>query len=65
MASKCRENLLEAALSCGAGVTVITKEVSAPSKQRANRKVPDVCKVMGVRCINDFVFYRELNFKTA
>lgn len=44
--------------------TVVTKEVSAPSKQRANRKVPDVCRSMGVRCINDFDFYRELNFKT-
>jgi hypothetical protein len=53
------------ALPYGTAVTVVTKEVSAPSKQRANRKVPDVCKAIGVRCINDFAFYRELNFKTA
>jgi hypothetical protein len=44
--------------------TVVTKEVSAPSKQGANRKIPDVCRSMGVRCINDFDFYRELNFRT-
>lgn len=56
--------LIGYALAFGAGVTVVTKEVSAPSKQRANRKVPDVCKAMCVRCINDFDFYRELNFKT-
>jgi len=44
-------------------ITVVTKEVSAPSKQRANRRVPDVCKYFGIRAINDFDFYRELNFK--
>jgi hypothetical protein len=43
--------------------TIVTKEVSAPSKQRANRRVPDVCKAFGIRCINDFELYRELDFK--
>jgi hypothetical protein len=57
--------LIGYALPLGAGVTVVTKEVSAPSKQRANRKVPDVCRALGVRCINDFDFYRELDFKIA
>ncbi len=47
------------------GTTVVTKEVSAPAKQRANRRVPDVCKNFSIRCINDFVFYRELNFKIS
>ena len=51
------------ALPYGNDVTVVTKEISAPSKQRANRKVPDVCKNFGVRCLNDFQFYRELDFK--
>jgi hypothetical protein len=31
---------------------VVSFEVSAPSKQRANRKVPDVCAAFGVRCVN-------------
>jgi hypothetical protein len=44
-------------------ITVVTKEVSKPSKQRANRKVPDVCRRFGIRSINDFELYRELNFK--
>jgi hypothetical protein len=43
-------------------ITVVTKEVSAPSKQRANRKIPNVCQTFGIRSINDFEFYRELNF---
>lgn len=42
---------------------VVTKETSAPSKKRANRKVPDVCTVMGVRWITPFAFYEEADFK--
>jgi hypothetical protein len=48
-----------------ANFTVVTKEVSAPSKQRANRRVPDVCRTFGVRTINDFEFYREQSFTLA
>jgi hypothetical protein len=44
-------------------VAVVTKEVSAPSKQRANRRIPDVCRIFGIRCISDFEFYRELGFR--
>jgi hypothetical protein len=55
--------LIAYALPTPADITVVTKEVSAPSKQRANRRVPDVCKTIGVRSINDFDFYRELDFK--
>lgn len=42
--------------------TVVTFEVAAPSKQRANRKVPDVCALFGVPCINIFELIRSLNF---
>lgn len=55
--------LIGYALADVVNFTVVTKEVSAPSKQRANRRVPDVCKTFGIRSINDFEFYRELNFK--
>ncbi len=55
--------LIGYALTDIANFTVVTKEVSAPSKQRANRKIPNVCKIFGIRSINDFEFYRELNFK--
>lgn len=43
--------------------TVITKEQSKPSKQRANRKVPDVCDVCGVPWLTDFAFYRAADFR--
>jgi hypothetical protein len=57
--------LIAYALANPAATTIVTKEVSAPSKQRANRRVPDVCRAFGVRCINDFDLYRELDFKIA
>jgi hypothetical protein len=47
-----------------AGRVVVTKEVSRPSKQRANRKVPDVCSDLGVTWMKDFDFYKALNFRT-
>jgi Domain of unknown function (DUF4411) len=57
--------LIGYALNDPAGITIVTKEVSAPSKQRANRRVPDVCRTFGIRCINDYELYRELDFKIA
>ena len=47
----------------GSNRAVVTKEVSKPSKQRANRKLPDVCETMGVPWMDDFQFYRERNFR--
>ena len=44
---------------------VVTKETSKPSKQRANRKVPDVCNTLQVRWLTDFDLYRVLAFTTA
>ncbi|HZR89969.1 MAG TPA: DUF4411 family protein [Bradyrhizobium sp.] len=43
---------------------VISNEVSAPSKKRQNRKIPDVCLTMGVQCFNVFTMTRALGFKT-
>ena len=43
---------------------VVTVETSAPKKQRQNRKVPDVCKVVGANCCNPFEFNRTLGFRT-
>jgi hypothetical protein len=43
---------------------VVTVETSAPKKLRQNRKVPDVCRVMGVECCNPFEFNRALGFRT-
>ena len=43
---------------------VVTTEVSASSKQRQNRRIPDVCKDLGVTCHNPFTIYRTLGFST-
>ncbi len=43
---------------------VVTKEVSKPSKVRANRKVPDVCDDVGVKSIKDFNFFKVAGFST-
>ena len=58
-----RDPFLIAAALCGTDRVVVTREVSRPSKQRANRKVPDVCAAFGLRVINDFALYRELEFR--
>ena len=44
---------------------VVTKETPKPSKQRANRKVPDVCDTLHVKWMADFDLYRVLAFTTA
>lgn len=43
---------------------VVTLENSAPKKQRANRKIPDVCKDLGVGCRTLFELIDELDFTT-
>ena len=55
--------LVAYAIPLGTSVTVVTREVSSPKKQRHNRKVPDVCKQFGVRWINDFKLFEELDFR--
>jgi hypothetical protein len=44
---------------------VVTLEVSAPSKIRHNRKIPDVCKTFGVECCTPFELNQRLKFSTA
>ena len=44
---------------------VVTTEVSAPSKVRHNRKLPDVCQTFGLPCVNTFRMTRVLGFKTG
>nr|VFJ55047.1 MAG: protein of unknown function (DUF4411) [Candidatus Kentron sp. FW] len=45
--------------------TIVTTEVSKPSKKRANRQIPDVCRDLGIRCINNFQLLNELDFWTS
>jgi hypothetical protein len=43
---------------------VVSKEGSKPSKERANRRVPDIRNAMGVLCITDHKLIVELDFRT-
>ena len=49
----------------GADRCVVTTEVSAPSKKRQNRRIPDVCAQFGLECCTPFKVNRELGFKTG
>jgi len=57
-----RDPFLVAAALGGPDRVVVTREVSGPSKKRANRKLPDICAQFSVPVINDFALYRALNF---
>lgn len=57
-----QDPFLVAAARSGADRVVVTRELSKPKAQRANRKIPDVCAALGVRAMNDFALYRELRF---
>jgi len=43
---------------------IVTVEVSQPKKQRQNKKIPDVCRAMGVKWCDPFTFARDLGFST-
>lgn len=45
--------------------TVVTTEVSRPSAQRANRKLPDVCQAIGVASCGPFALNKALGFSTG
>ena len=57
--------LIAYALADPANRTVVTLEVSRPSQQRANRKVPDVCQAVGALSCGPFVLNRALGFRTG
>jgi hypothetical protein len=44
---------------------VVTTEISAPSKKRQNRRIPDVCTTFGLECCTPFRVNRELGFRTG
>ncbi len=43
---------------------VVTTEVSKPTWKRQNRKIPDVCRDVGVQCCDTFTMLRALQFST-
>lgn len=60
-----RDPFLVAYGMMGENRVVVTKEVSKPSKQRANRKLPDVCNAFNVPWMKDFDFFKAAAFKTS
>ena len=56
--------LIAYALASPADRCVVTTEVSAPRKQRQNRRIPDVCASMGIVCCNTFAMTKALGFNT-
>lgn len=59
-----RDPFLIAYGMAGAERCVVTTEVSKPSKIRHNRKIPNVCDTLSVRCEDPFTVYRALGFRT-
>lgn len=57
--------LIAYALADSRNRTVITAEVSKPGKKRQNRRVPDVCRDLGVQCSDTFSLVRNLDFSTS
>ena len=56
--------LIAYAVVAAAERCVVSFEISAPSKKRANRKVPDVCANFGVKCVTLFELIKILDFST-
>ena len=57
--------LIAYALSNPSERCVVTTEVSRPSAQRQNRKIPDVCRLLSVQCCGPFALNRNLGFHTG
>ena len=43
-------------------LVIVTKETSEPNRERSNRKIPDVCAMFEICCIDDCALYRRLEF---
>ena len=57
--------LIAYALVDTANRCVVTTEVSATRRQRANRKIPDVCNHFNITCHDTFGLVRNLDFTTT
>lgn len=55
--------LIAYALADPTGRCVVTMEESKPSRQRANRHIPDVCKSLNISCVNTFEMLDRLDFR--
>lgn len=56
--------LIAYGLQPNSGRCLVTTENSKPSKQRANRHIPDVCDYFNIPCCDAFEFIHALGFRT-
>ena len=56
--------LISYALKAPGARRIVTTEASKPSATRANKRVPDVCKSLGIISINNFQLIAYLDFRT-
>ncbi len=57
--------LIAYALGHSPSRAVVTTERPKPGLTGRNRKVPDVCRDIGVECVHTYEFIRRLDFRTA
>jgi len=57
--------LIAYALGHSPSRAVVTTERPKPGLKGRNRKVPDVCRDIGVECVYTYEFIRRLDFRTA
>ena len=43
---------------------VVSTESSKPSKQKYNKKIPDVCSQLGIKCFDIYRLIKDLDFRT-
>ena len=55
--------LIAYALTNSQNRRVVTNERSRPTRERANRHIPDVCRDLGIVCCDTFALIRELDFR--
>ena len=60
-----RDPFLIAYAMGGADRSIVTTETSKPAKRRQNRKIPDVCRSLGVQSFDTFELTRALGFRTS
>jgi len=60
-----RDAFIVAYALAGSDRIVVTREVSASSKRRGNRKIPDACNGCGVKWTTDYEMYRLLDFNLS
>ena len=63
--NKIGQDYLLIAYALQSGHSIVTCEVSVPSKKGKNRKIPNVCDSLKIKCLHPYALHRELKFSTS